>query len=56
MCFLSYRRKYILCWVFLMTVSMLDSHLRYWEIVDPRNLKDSIRHSDVDVEYGEMGQ
>lgn len=56
MCFLSYRRKYILCWVFLMTVSMLESLLRYWEIVDPRNLKDSIRHSDVDVEYGEMRQ
>ena len=41
MYFLSWSRKYILCWAFLMTVLMLDSHFRSWEIVDPRNLEDS---------------
>ena len=36
---LSWRRKYILCWAFLVMVSMLEAHVRSWEIVDPRNLK-----------------
>lgn len=35
-----------------MTVSMLNSHLRLWEIVESRNLKDLT--ADSAVEYGEV--
>ncbi len=37
--FLSWRRKYILCRAFFLMESILDAHLRSWEIVDPRNLR-----------------
>ncbi len=39
--FLSWRRKYNLCWAFFTMDSMWLSHFRSWEIVVPRNLNDS---------------
>ncbi len=38
--FLSWRRKYRLCWAFFTMDSMWLSHFRSWEIVVPRNLND----------------
>lgn len=35
----SWCRKYILCWAFLIIVSVLGDHFRSWEIVNPWNLK-----------------
>ncbi len=40
--FLSWRRKYSLCWAFFTMDSMWLSHFRSWEIVVPRNLNDFI--------------
>jgi len=37
--FLSWWRKYNLCWAFLLMVLMLKAHIRSGEIVVPRNLK-----------------
>ncbi len=39
--FLSWRRKYNLCWAFFTMESMWSSHFRSWEMVVPRNLSDS---------------
>ncbi len=39
--FLSWRRKYNLCWAFFTMDSMRVSHFRSWEMVVPRNLNDS---------------
>ncbi len=39
--FLSWRRKYSLCWACFTIESMWLSHFRSWEMVVPRNLNDS---------------
>ena len=39
--FPSYRRKYILCWAFLVRELMFSSHLRSWVMMVPSKQKDS---------------
>lgn len=36
--FLGWFRKYILCWAFLVILSVLDTNFMSWEIVESRNL------------------
>ncbi len=55
--FLSWRRKYNLCWAFFTMDSMYRPHFRSWEMVVLRNLNDlHCSHSAVhDGEWGRAG-